>query len=76
MKQHKPFELKNQRRTEYRNRLVSLMRSIPGSKLTYERRHMHHVWPDLVLRDKHGKYIASVCSTGSFVLNHWFSEAS
>lgn len=68
--------MEHQTRIEYRNRLVTLHKSIPGSKLSYESRFSHHVWPDLVLRDKKGNEIASVCTTGSVFLNHWFQGAA
>jgi len=60
-------------RIELRDRLVSLHRALPGSKLSYEEVETHHVWKSLVLRNKHGIMIACVCTTGKF-LNHWFVD--
>lgn len=66
--------MKHRLRIEYRNRIVSLARAIQGSVLKYEVGPLHHVWHDLVLRSNRGEEIARVCTTGSFILNHWFCD--
>ena len=58
-------------RVEYFNRLKSLMRAIPGSEIIMKKGEHHITWPVYELQ-RGEEVLATVLTSGSKFLNHWF----